>query len=217
MKKFSLWLLLLLPLQVFAQEVQQQEIQSDSLTHTVSGLSEEKPRTTASLQPALRSPLYRPLENPFRMYGWSPAYPTPFSWDLHTGLNVSIGLTAVYSPDRYAPLGIGFGQDVTMLYAFPIGKRWSVAAGLYAGNLNWGGIRQRNIGVAGIAAYRINDRLTFYAYGNKSLTPKQNTFIYPYIYNPDRVGGMLNLDLGNHASISFGVHQINAPAGYFFY
>lgn len=204
----------LLPFFVSAQKIKSSELplndtiaQTEPLTATVPSIK--------MLNPPLQSPLSDRTITPFGMYGLTPHLFSPFTWELHQGLNASIGMSLTYSPSRFAPSGVGFGQDATLLYALPLGKRWSVAAGLYAENMNWGGYNTRNVGIVGIAAYRVNERISLYAYGNKSLTPETNRYLAPYAFNPDRFGGVLNIDLGNHTNISFGIHNVVMPAGYY--
>ena len=114
-----------------------------------------------------------------------------------------------FSPSRYAPSGVGFGQDAAFLYAKPLTKRFSVAGGVYASNMNWGFLDYRDVGIAGIAAFKVNERVSLYAYGNKSFMPKRSPLYYPLPnFCPDRIGGMINFKLSESSSISFGVEGI---------
>lgn len=74
----------------------------------------------------------------FNMIGISPLGYGYANWELHKGLNASFGMNVTFSPSKYAPSGVGFGQDATFLYVQPLSKRLSVAGGLYASNMNWG-------------------------------------------------------------------------------
>ena len=60
------------------------------------------------------------------------------SWNLHEGLNVSLGLS-VFSTFGSGGTwsGAGFGQNVAMLYAKPLTDRLSIAAGGYLSNATW--------------------------------------------------------------------------------
>ena len=141
------------------------------------------------------------------MYGISPfSYQGFGTWELHKGFNASLGMSVTFSPSKYAPSGVGFGQDAAFLYAMPLSNRVSIAGGLYASNLDWGRYNCRTIGVAGIAAFKVNERISIYAYGNKSIMPKRSPLYYPTIdFNPDRLGGLVNFKLGESSSISVGV------------
>ena len=125
--------------------------------------------------PVPQSSIYRP----FGMYGLSPLDYGYASWELHQGFNASIGLHVTFSPSKYAPSGAGFGQDAAFMYALPLTKRFSVAGGVYASNMNWGFINYRQVGIAAVAAFQVNDRISLYAYGNKSLMPTVPSRITP--------------------------------------
>lgn len=160
---------------------------------------------------SLSLPLASPIPQtgytaPFGMYGITPFDYGYATWQLHKGFNASIGLNLTYSPSRYAPSGVGFGQDAAFMYAVPVTDRLSVAGGLYASNMDWGFLRYRTIGVAGVAAYKLTDRISIYAYGNKSFTPKRPPYYYPLPnYAPDRIGGMINFKVGESSSFSIGI------------
>lgn len=144
---------------------------------------------------------------PFGMFGFTPFGCLPSTaWQLHPGLNASVGMHVSVAAGKYAPRGAGFGQDATFLYALPVTDRLSVAAGIYAGNINWGFLHYRQAGFAALAAYRLNDRISIYAYGNKSFTPDNPLYGYPMqTWTPDRLGGMVNFKLGEKSSISIGI------------
>lgn len=180
--------------------------------------SEELPLVSDSLDVPLTAPIPQVGSSiPFSMYGITPFDYGFATWDLHKGLNASVGMNVTFSPSKYAPSGVGFGQDAAFLYAVPLNKRFSVAGGVYASNMSWGGLNYRNVGITGIAAFRVNERISLYAYGNKSLMPHRSSLYYPLPnFAPDRLGGMINFKLGESSSISFGVEGIKYP-GYRFY
>ena len=142
----------------------------------------------------------------FGMYGISPFDYGFATWELHKGLNASVGLNVTFSPSRYAPSGVGFGQDAAFMYAVPVSKRVSIAGGLYASHMDWGFLSYKDVGIAGVAAFKVNERISIYAYGNKSLMPQRMPYYYPLPYfSTDKLGGMVNFKLGESASISIGV------------
>ena len=131
------------------------------------------------------------------------------AWRLHEGFNAQFALSLTAAFGRGAPSGVGFGQDAAFLYAKPLTKRFSVAGGVYASNMNWGFLDYRDVGIAGIAAFKVNERVSLYAYGNKSFMPKRSPLYYPLPnFCPDRIGGMINFKLSESSSISFGVEGI---------
>lgn len=168
-----------------------------------------------SLDFTLPAPVPTALSAPrFEMYGITPLGYGYNTWNLHEGMNASFGMSLTFSPDKWMPSGTGFGQDLALLYATPLTSRLSVAGGVYASHLSWGWIKYQNVGIAGIAAYRLTDRISLYAYGNKSLTPQDKSpFYYPLPqFNADRLGGMVNFKVGESASIGIGIEHTRYPA-----
>ena len=160
-----------------------------------SGTMEAEKEHAASPEPlsskdSLSVPLASPVSfasqlRPFGMYGITPFDYNFATWELHKGFNASIGLNVTFSPSKWAPSGVGFGQDFAFMYAVPVSDRLSIAAGLYATNMDWGFLRYR---------------------GNKSFMPNRPAYWYPLPnYTPDRIGGMVNFKLGESSSISIGV------------
>lgn len=171
--------------------------------------SETEAETTDSLSVPLPAPIPSSGYMPFSMYGITPFDHGFATWQLHEGFNASLGMNVTFSPSRYAPSGVGFGQDAAFLYAKPLTKRFSVAGGVYASNMNWGFLDYRDVGIAGIAAFKVNERISLYTYGNKSLMPRRSRLYYPLPnFCPDRIGGMVNFKLSESSSISFGVESI---------
>lgn len=188
MKQIYLILLILLfPFKIFSQTEKEKDIAP----------SPEATQATM-IKDSLDVPLVSPIPQtgyiqPFGMYGITPFDYGYATWQLHKGFNASIGLNLTFSPSKYAPSGVGFGQDAAFMYAVPITERLSVAGGLYASNMDWGFLRYHTVGIAGVAAYKLTDRISIYAYGNKSFTPQRPPYYYPLPnYAPDRIGGMIN-------------------------
>ena len=172
---------------------------------------------TDSLSTPLVAPIMQAGMYPsFSMYGISPFSYSYANWELHKGFNASLGRHVTFSPSKYAPSGGGFGQDAAFMYAVPVNNRFSVAAGLYATNMDWGFINYKNVGIAGVAAFKLNDRITLYGYGNKSLMPQRSPLYYPLPnFSPDKLGGMINFKIGESSSISFGVEGIKGYGPYY--
>ena len=201
MKQIYLILLVLLfPFKIFSQTEKEKDIAP----------SPEATQTTM-IKDSLDVPLVSPIPQtgyiqPFGMYGITPFDYGYATWQLHKGFNASIGLNLTFSPSKYAPSGVGFGQDAAFMYAVPITERLSVAGGLYASNMDWGFLRYHTVGIAGVAAYKLTDRISIYAYGNKSFTPQRPPYYYPLPnYAPDRLGGMINFKVGESSSFSIGI------------
>lgn len=170
---------------------------------------------------SLSSPLISPIPqsgmySSFSMYGITPFSYNYANWELHKGFNASLGMYITFSPSKYAPSGVGFGQDAAFMYAVPVNNRLSIAGGLYATNMDWGFIDYKNIGIAAVAAFRLNDKITLYGYGNKSIMPQKSPLYYPLPnFSPDKLGGMINFKLGESSSISVGVEGIKGQGPYY--
>lgn len=209
MKTFIATLILGLgfPLMAYSQEGQttlttDQEKEAQPVTATL-----PQAYSKDSLTVSLAAPIPANRLTPeFGMYGISPFDYGFATWELHKGLNASVGLNVTFSPSRYAPSGVGFGQDAAFMYATPVSKRVSIAGGLYASHMDWGFLSYKDVGIAGVAAFKVSERISIYAYGNKSLMPQRMPYYYPLPYfSTDRLGGMVNFKLGESASISIGV------------
>lgn len=133
-------------------------------------------------------------------YMWSGFH----SWDLHEGLNASLGLSVFStfgSGNTYS--GAGFGQRVALMYAMPLTERLSVAAGGYFNNLDWAHSQYRDAGLSAVIGYRFDDHWSAYLYGQKSLTP--NNFVpYPLLdmnEMGDRIGAAVRYDFSPKFSV----------------
>lgn len=214
---YLIFLFILLPVYGVAQnnESESISIKQDSAYNIKQELMPVS--NTDSLSTPLVAPIMQAGMYPsFSMYGISPFSYSYANWELHKGFNASLGMHVTFSPSKYAPSGVGFGQDAAFMYAVPINNRFSVAAGLYATNMDWGFINYKNVGIAGVAAFKLNDRITLYGYGNKSLMPQRSPLYYPLPnFSPDKLGGMINFKIGESSSISFGVEGIKAYGPYY--
>ena len=110
----------------------QTEQQNTLETEKTDVASPEMVLSEDSLSVPLASPVsFSNQLRPFGMYGITPFDYNFATWELHKGFNASIGLNVTFSPSKWAPSGVGFGQDFAFMYAVPVSDRLSVAAGLY--------------------------------------------------------------------------------------
>ena len=108
---------------------------------------------------------------PFYNLGWN-------TWDLHKGLNVSIGASVFAQFGKHANHGAGFGQSISAMYAMPITSKLSLAVGGYFNNLYWNHDAYRSAGVSAVLGYQFNEHWEAYLYGQKSLV-SDNFVPYP--------------------------------------
>ena len=213
-------LLLLLPLQAAAQtdgEAMKREfgdpfMQADSLA------ADSLTRQTAPVSPLPRLPL-SPYAAPMLPtspwgYAWLPDAWGLSPWPLHEGMNAQFGMSLSVGLGKHAPKGVGFGQSAALAYVLPLNNRWSLAAGVYARNMDWGGWHTTDGGVTGIIGYQLSEVVSLYAYGSKSFLPTDRSFRFrhalapTYLFEPkERLGAAAEFKLGEKAVIGVSVEH----------
>jgi predicted porin len=110
---------------------------------------------------------------------------------LHEGVNASLGLS-VFSTfgSGHTWSGAGFSENASMMYAMPLGKKFSAAIGGYIKNTSWAHDSFRSAGLSATLNYQANDRLNVYAYGQKSLLNNRHIPLPLYYMDDvaDRIG-----------------------------
>ena len=132
------------------------------------------------------------------------------AWNLHHGLNAQVGMSLSVGLGQNRLRDVGFGQTAALAYALPLGKRWFGAAGLYAGNMDWGSYHSTDVGIGAMVAYQANEKLWLYGYATKQLNELAlSPHLCPLQFVPqgDRMGLGMDLKLSEYASI-----QINVEA-----
>lgn len=113
------------------------------------------------------------ISSPWRNFGYS-------HWDIHQGFNASLDMGVMVGFGKYNPFkGASFFQNISGLYALPIGKRWTLAAG---GELERYRIFNKyvnNLTVEGMAAYRLNERMTLTGFASHTFGKGGSPFYYP--------------------------------------
>ena len=135
-------------------------------------------------------------------------------WPLHEGMNAQFGMSLTVGLGKHAPKGVGFGQSAALAYVLPLDNRWSLAAGVYARNMDWGGWHTTDGGVTGIVGYRLSEAVSLYAYGSKSFLPTDRRFRFrqplapTYLFEPkERIGAAAEFKLGENAVIGVSVEH----------
>lgn len=93
------------------------------------------------------------------------------------------------------PSGVGFGREINLVYASPLGKQLSYTLNVNTSSLDWGGYHANQSGVGGTLNYLLNDRVSFTLAGYKDLVHPRS--LWP-VYGPRRdhyVGGAVNMKL----------------------
>ena len=245
-----IFLALLTAHSTLAQEVRRQLPSTvDTLRTNYSGnmvtTSERGNQPTTQLSPTTNplesSPLTLPpvnhlgqprptLLHPLFWGGW-------YDWQLHQGLNVSLGASVFAQFGKNAlHKSAGFQQNISLMYAQPVTNRLTVAVGGYLNNVSWASDSWRDAGISAIVGYRFNEHWEAYLYGQKSLTNNYQlspatlrTFgaaSYPYLMTPlydmgaigDRIGAAVKYNFNPSFSIQLSVeerwmpeHRLPAP------
>lgn len=101
----------------------------------------------------------------FPYWGWGPS-----RWRLHKGLNVNVG-TSVFANfgDGYGH-GVGFSEDVSVMYVSNLSKKATLAIGGYFNNITYGGSNYTSAGINALLGYRFNEHWSAYAFVQKAFT-----------------------------------------------
>ncbi len=127
------------------------------------------------------------------------------NWDLHKGMNVSLGASVFAGLGSHSPSGAGFAQNVSGMYAAPLSSKLSLAFGGYFVNADWDGFNMRDAGLSAVLGYYFNEHWEGYLYGQKSLMePKTG---WPF-YNMHALGDRIGAAIRYHFNPSFSV-QVN--------
>lgn len=130
------------------------------------------------------------------------------NWDLHSGLNMSLGASVFAGLGKHSPSGAGFAQNVSGMYAMPFNDKLSFAMGGYLVNANWGGFNLRDAGMNLVLGYKFNERWEGYLYGQKSLMrPKVAWPYYDMHELGDRIGAALKYNFSPSVSIQVSVEE----------
>ena len=150
--------------------------------------------------------------------GWSGASPWCGDdlWSLHQGFNARFSLGLSVGLGKGAPRGVGFAQSAAFAYAAPLTSRLSLAAGIYADNMDWGAFRRTDVGLAAALRYRVNERIGLYAYATKSFFSDRSLPPGPFpLYDypvRDRIGAMAEFKLGEKAIFQISVERSSLPS-----
>lgn len=180
--------------------------QPDTMAQSVAGLP-TLPIGEERLRPSL-------LTSP----GWSGLSPWCGDdlWSLHEGFNARFSLGLSVGLGKNAPRGVGFSQSAAFAYAAPLTSRLSVAAGIYADNMDWGAMRRTDVGLAAAVRYSVSEHVGLYAYATKSFLSRQTLppGPFPLFDEPfrDRIGAMAEFKLGDKATFQISVERSSAPS-----
>jgi len=186
-------------------QAQETELTTKALETGLAARAQEILPPDSALQPA---PLHLPELNSLGLMRPIARWPMYYGltgyhdWQLHQGLNLSLGASVFASFDKHAPSGAGFAQSGSGMYAWALSSKLSLAAGAYFLNANWGGSNLRDAGLSAVVGYRFNERWEGYLYGQKSLMrPK-----VPWLFcDPQELGDRIGAAIRYNFSPAFSV------------
>ena len=140
---------------------------------------------------------------PYYWGGWH-------AWDLHQGLNVSLGASVFGFFGKHAPSGTGFGQNISMMYAMPLSDRLSLAIGGYFSNLTWARSSYQNAGISAVLGYRFDEHWEAYLYAQKSLVRGNYPLpLYDISDIGDRIGAAVRYNFSPSFWMQVSVEAVN--------
>lgn len=109
----------------------------------------------------------------------APRYYAGNRYEVHEGVNVSVGLSATVGLGHGSPGGVGLGRSLDVLYVSPIRNKWNFAVGATSSAVNWGAFHHTDLGIYGSANYYPSDKVTLSVDAYKSLlAPKYSSLPY---------------------------------------
>jgi len=168
------------------------------------------------LQDSLHLPVINSLGQvqPMGFLGYYPMYWGGWSnWQLHEGLNVSLGASVFAEFGKNARHGAGFTQQLAMQYAVPLTDKLSFSLGGYFTNINWQHSTSRDAGLSAVLGYKFNEKWEAYVYGQKSLvqTNLMPMSVYDLERLGDRVGAAVKYNFSPSVSVQFSVEEHKMP------
>jgi len=129
------------------------------------------------------------------------------SWQLHEGLNLSLGTAVTAQFGKNAPHGVAFSQNISAMYAIPLNGKLSIAMGGYFNNTYWQHDRFGSAGLTALLGYKFNERWEAYVYGQMSIA-ENRMMPYPLGYMNgagNRIGTALKYNFNDNSSIQISI------------
>lgn len=144
---------------------------------------------------------------------WPVGYVGMSHWQLHEGLNLSLG-ASVFTSFGKGWKGAGFSQQVGGMYATALTPRLSLAVGGYFHNADWAGFNVREAGLNAVMSYQFSPRWEGFVYGQKSLLGnKIPTPVYDFELG-DRIGAAVRYHFNPSTWIQVSVETGKHPTYY---
>ena len=194
-------------------DVKTGEIRLDTVMPAIAVCPDESVLEALSVDGAgRRDSLHLPVLNSFGQVPYIGMYPLGwggmYNWDLHEGLNVSLGASAFAAFGKHAPRGAGFSQNISAMYAVPLSGKLSFAVGGYFNNVYWTSRSYQTAGLNAVLGYKFNERWEAYLYGQKSVVNKR---MPPLLYDMndlgDRIGAAVKYNFSHNFSVRVSIEE----------
>ena len=191
--------------------------QTENETQSVTGMSVAPAEWTAQPQEDTWASdtifLSEPMFTDYRLsrYRRYAPYSTPYmGWDVHEGLNMSVGASVFAEFGKGARHGAGFAQNITALYVAPLSDKLTLSLGGYFNNMYWQHANYHGAGVTAALGYQFDEHWEAWVFAQKSFTPRR----YPlplYDINQqvgDRIGAAVRYNFSPNFSVQVSVSKV---------
>lgn len=145
---------------------------------------------------------------------WPVGYVGMSNWQLHEGLNLSLG-ASVFTSFGKGWKGTGFSQQVGGMYATALSPKLSLAVGGYFHNADWAGFNAREAGLNAVMSYQFSLRWEGFVYGQKSLLGnKLPVPVYDHELG-DRIGAAVRYHFNPSTWIQVSIETGKHPSYYY--
>ena len=139
----------------------------------------------------------------FLPYGYGHLY----GWQLHKGLNVSLDVSMFSQIGKHAYGGVGFAQNISMMYVAPLSQKMCLAVGGYYNNMYWAHSSFQDAGINATLAYRFNERWEGYLYAQKAVVKNAPIMLMDIHDLCDRIGAAVKYNFSPSFSVQMSVER----------
>ena len=149
----------------------------------------------------------------FRGHGYGTC---PRFADLHDGLNVSFGTSVFASFGKNAFHGVGFTQDISLLYTVPLSAKTSLTVGGFADFTQYAHTSSHRVGVSVALDHDFNEKWSATVFGHKTLANDGLPFVpYDDFRHPgSSLGTTVRYRPGENFSLEVTMQVVREPDGW---
>ena len=152
---------------------------------------------------SLRQMLFLPYGGMFLPFGHGNLY----GWQFHKGLNVSLDVSVFAPIGKHTYGGVGFAQNISMMYVQPLSQKMCLAVGGYYNNMYWAHSSFQDAGINAALAYRFNDRWEGYLYAQKAVVKNAPIMLMDIHDLCDRIGAAVKYNFSPSFSVQMSVER----------